>query len=85
MVRFIGDEYAELGRWSDAVNAYLHVARLGGTAAARAGVDGGELAIEKLHDRERARELFQAACDAGEALACRRVGALRTGRGRRGR
>lgn len=85
VVRFIADEYAELGEWSDAVSAYLHVARLGGPAAAQSGMDGGGIAIEKLHDRERARELFQAACDAGNSLACRRVGALRAGRGRRGR
>jgi hypothetical protein len=85
VVRFIADEYAELGQWSDAVSAYLHVARLGGSAAAQAGMEGGGIAIEKLNDRERASELFQAACDAGNALACRRVGALRAGRGRRGR
>ena len=84
VLRFVADEYVDLGRWEDAVRTYRQVVELGGPVVAQAGMDGGRIALEKLNDGTTARELFRAACDAGNDLACRRASAvLRTGRPRR--
>jgi len=83
VLRFVADEYVDLGRWEDAVRTYGEVVELGGPAVAQAGMDGGRIALEKLGDSVTARELFRAACDAGNDLACRRASAARTGRPRR--
>jgi hypothetical protein len=85
VLRFVADEYAELGRWSDAVQAYTEVVELGGPTVAQAGVDGGRIALEKLGDVKTARAMFRAACEAGNELACRGPSAGRTGRPRRAR
>ena len=83
VLRFVADEYVDLGRWDDAVRTYRQVAELGGAVAAQAGMDGGRIALEKLGDAPTAKELFRAACNAGNDLACRRAAGARQGRPRR--
>jgi serine/threonine protein kinase/tetratricopeptide (TPR) repeat protein len=83
VLRFVADEYVDLGRWDEAVRTYRQVVELGGSVAAQAGMDGGRIALEKLGDDSSARELFSAACNAGNLLACRRAATTRAGRPRR--
>jgi tetratricopeptide (TPR) repeat protein len=83
VLRFVADEYVELERWDEAVRTYREVVKLGGPAAAQAGMDGGRIALDILKDSVAARELFQGACRAGNDLACGRGSGMRTRRPRR--
>jgi tRNA A-37 threonylcarbamoyl transferase component Bud32 len=83
VLRFVADEYVELERWDEAVRTYLEVVKLGGPAAAQAGMDGGRIALAELNDRAVARELFQGACEAGNDLACGRGSGARSRQPRR--
>ena len=83
LLRFVADEYAELGRWDDAVRTYVEVTELGGPAVGLAGMDGGRIARDELNDPVTAHALFRAACVAGNDPACREVARTRTRRLRR--
>jgi hypothetical protein len=82
IVQFIGDEYAEISRWADAVEAYRKAVGHGGRVAATAGIRGGQIALEQMRDRTAALELFRASCRAGNRQACRRIAGMERKRSR---
>jgi TPR repeat protein len=82
---FIGDERSELGLWAEALSWYRRAIDHGGRGASHAGLAGGQIALERIGDRTVARQMFQAACDAGQPLGCRRAASLDGSRRRRSR
>jgi serine/threonine protein kinase len=79
VISFVADEHAELGQWSDALRAYRQTVDHGGRSAPIAAIEGGQLALDRLNDRAAARELFRIACEMGQPVGCRKVGALSGG------
>jgi eukaryotic-like serine/threonine-protein kinase len=70
---FAAEELALAKRWGEALDWYRRAAAGGGQLAAVAGLQGGRVAAEELGDAPAARNLLDAACTAGSALACQRA------------
>ncbi len=66
----IADEHAAQRRWEEAVRWYREAALPQGPESARAGWEGGRILEERLGRADEARELYSAACHAGNRRAC---------------
>ncbi len=66
----IADEHAAQRRWEEAVRWYREAALPQGPGSARAGWEGGRILEDRLGRADEARELYVAACHAGNRKAC---------------